>query len=137
MNWGRIAHSKSKYGNSKVKKGDLTFDSQLEYQHFLVLFNRFQKGEIKDFARQVRIELTTNAKSNADKVFYVADFVFYDNALQSWIVWDSKGMKTDTYIIKRKWLLDTYCGFLFIEHTSKEQKQYTPSGGVPLKFLQN
>ena len=135
MNWNSIFKDrKSKYGNQKSKIGGLTFDSKLESEHYVILLNRLSRGEIRDLARQVRIELTLNAKSKEDRAHYVADFVFFDNALNMWIVWDSKGMQTDVYKLKRKWLLDSRNGFLFIEHTNKEQKEYKPKGSIPLKF---
>lgn len=135
MNWNSIFKDrKSKYGNQKSKIGGLTFDSKLESEHYVLLLNRLSRGEIRDLARQVRIELTLNAKSKEDRVYYVADFVFFDLALDKWIVWDSKGMQTDVYKLKRKWLLDNFNGFLFIEHTNKEQKEYKPKGSTPLKI---
>lgn len=124
-----------KYNNNKVKIGGLTFDSKLESEHYLILTNRLRRGEIRDLARQARIQLTLNAEKHKDKVHYIADFVFFDLALDKWVVWDSKGMPTEAYKIKRKWLLDTFCGFVFIEHTSREKKQYEPNGKTPLKFL--
>lgn len=123
-----------KYHNSKSRVGSQTFDSKLEAQHYLKLMQRLNHKEIRDLARQVRIELTLNAEKHKDKVHYIADFIFFDLALGEWVVWDSKGMPTESYKIKRKWLLDSFCGFVFIEHTSKEQKQYTPNGKIPLKF---
>lgn len=123
-----------KYRNFKVKLGSLTFDSKLESEHYVILLNRLSRGEIKDLARQVRIELTLNAKRKEDRVYYIADFVFFDLALGCWIVWDSKGMPTDAYKIKRKWLLDNFNGFLFVEHTKKEKKIYKPRGDMPLKI---
>lgn len=124
-----------KYRNSKVRIGSLTFDSKLESEHYVLLLNRLSRGEIRDLARQVRIELTLNAESKEDRVYYVPDFVFFDLVLGEWIVWDSKGMPTDAYKLKRKWLLDNFNGFLFIEHAKKEKKIYKPRGDTPLKIM--
>lgn len=124
-----------KYRNNKVKLRGLTFDSKLESEHYLLLTNRLRRGEIRDLARQVRIELTQNAEKHKDKVHYIADFVFFDLALDKWVVWDSKGMPTDAYKIKRKWILDNLNGFLFIEHSKKEKKIYKPRGDTPLKIM--
>ena len=114
--------------------GSLTFDSKLESEHYMLLKNRLKRGEIRDLARQVKIELTQNAEKHKDKVHYIADFVFFDLSLNSWIVWDSKGMPTDAYKIKRKWLLDMYCGFEFIEATRGGEKKYQANGKNLLKF---
>lgn len=123
-----------KYRNSKVKIGSLTFDSRLESEHYMLLKNRLKRGEIRDLARQVKIELTQNAEKHKDKVHYIGDFVFFDLELNQWIVWDSKGMPTDAYKIKRKWLLDVYCGFVFIEAAKQGQKKYIANGKNLLKF---
>lgn len=134
MNWSRSKSRKSKYANQKTKLGGVTFDSKLESEHYVLLLNRLSRGEIKDLARQVRIELTLNAESKEDRVYYVPDFIFFDLVLGEWIVWDSKGMPTDAYKLKRKWLLDNFNGFLFIEHAKKEKKIYKPRGDTPLKI---
>lgn len=134
MNWSRSKSRKSKYANQKSKLGGLTFDSKLESEHYVLLLNRLSRGEIRDLARQVKIELTSNAEKHKDKVHYVADFVFFDLELNQWVVWDSKGMPTDAYKIKRKWILDNLNGFLFIEHSKKEKKIYKPRGDTPLKI---
>lgn len=123
-----------KYHNSKVRIGSLTFDSKLESEHYLLLTNRLRRGEIKDLARQVKIELTQNADKHKEKVHYIADFVFFDLALNRWIVWDSKGMPTDAYKIKRKWLLDVYCGFMFVEATKDKLTKYEARGSVAINF---
>lgn len=122
-----------KYRNSKVKIGDLTFDSKLESEHFVALKYRLRRGEIKDLARQVRIELTQNAQNHKEKVHYIADFMYFDLALGEWVIWDSKGMPTDAYKLKRKWLLDCYRGFLFIEATKNGVKKFKPNGEIELK----
>lgn len=123
-----------KYHNKKVKIGKLTFDSKLESEHYILLLNRLSRGEIRDLARQAKIELTQHAEKHKDKVHYIADFAFFDLALDKWVLMDSKGFQTDSYKIKRKWLLDNFNGFLFIEHTNKEQKEYKPKGSMPLKI---
>lgn len=100
----------------------------------MLLKSRGLKGEIKNLSRQVSIELTKNAKKHLEKVFYIADFVFFDVERDCWIVWDSKGMPTDAYKIKRKWLLDTYKGFVFIEANKREKKEFIPNGEILLEF---
>lgn len=124
----------SKYRNSKVKIGDLKFDSRLEANDFLFLKREQELGNIHSLARQVKIELTQNATKHKEKVFYIADFVFFDKAQNSWIVWDSKGFPTDAYKIKKKWLLDKYRGFIFIENSKQGREQITPSGEIELIF---
>ena len=58
----------------------------------------------------MRIKL---GRSKECKVYYIADFVFYDNIEKIWVVMDSKGVATDTFKVKLKWLLDSYSSFRF------------------------
>ena len=108
----KLLHKKTynKFKNKRVKNNLGNFDSKLEYKHFLLLKAREQKGEISTLKRQVRIKL---GKSKECKVYYVADFVFYDNIENIWVVMDSKGVATDTFKVKLKWLLDSYSNFRF------------------------
>ena len=100
----------NKFKNDKVKNILGAFDSKLEYKHYLLLKAKEQKGEISHLARQVRIKL---GKAKECKVYYIADFVFFDNLANIWVVMDSKGVETDTFKIKLKWLLDSYSNFRF------------------------
>ena len=100
----------NKFKNHKVKNILGAFDSKLEYKHYLLLKAREQKGEISHLARQVRIKL---GKAKECKVYYIADFVFFDNIANIWVVMDSKGVETDAFKIKLKWLLDSYSNFRF------------------------
>ena len=108
----RLLHKKAynKFKNHKVKNILGSFDSKLEYKHFLLLKAKEQKGEISSLKRQVRIKLGTAKEC---KVYYIADFVYYDNINQIWVVADSKGVATDTFKVKLKWLLDSYSNFKF------------------------
>ena len=70
----------------------------------------------------MRIKL---GKSKECKVYYVADFVYYDNTNQIWVVMDSKGKPTDTFKVKYKWVLDTYSNFRFdIAYANKLESYY-------------
>ena len=100
----------NKFKNHKVKSLLGAFDSKLEYKHYLLLKAKEQKGEISHLARQVRIKL---GKAKECKVYYIADFVFFDNIAEIWVVMDSKGVETDAFKIKLKWLLDSYSNFRF------------------------
>lgn len=122
----------AKYRNSKVKILGITFDSKLEADHYLELCTKAKAGKIKDLSRQVKIELTSNAEKHKDKVHYIADFVFFDLSLNSWVVWDSKGMPTDAYKIKRKWLLDMLGGFVFIEASRNSRTTFEARGKISL-----
>ena len=120
----RLLHKKAynKFKNHRVKNILGSFASKLEYKHFLLLKAKEQKGDISHLKKQVRIKLG-NAKEC--KVYYIADFVFYDNINQIWVVMDSKGKPTDTFKVKYKWVLDTYSNFRFdIAYADKIESFY-------------
>lgn len=120
----KLLHKKAynKFKNHRVKNILGSFASKLEYKHFLLLKAQEQKGDISHLKKQVRIKL---GKSKECKVYYVADFVFYDNINKIWVVMDSKGKPTDTFKVKYKWLLDTYSNFRFdIAYANKIESFY-------------
>ena len=121
----RLLHKKAynKFKNHKVKNILGNFASKLEYKHYLLLKAKEQKGEITTLKRQVRIKLG-NAKEC--KVYYVADFVYYDNIENIWVVMDSKGVATDTFKVKLKWLLDSYSHFRFDLVYNNKLESYYP-----------
>ena len=120
----RLLHKKAynKFKNKRVKNNLGNFASKLEYKHYLLLKANEQKGDISHLKKQVRIKL---GKSKECKVYYVADFVFYDNINKIWVVMDSKGKPTDTFKVKYKWVLDTYSNFRFdIAYANKLESYY-------------
>lgn len=128
----RYFSPRPKYRNSKTRIGEQVFDSKLEAEHYLHLKLRLERGEIHSLGRQIKIQLTDKPKGRQRS--YVADFVFYDKALASWVVMDSKGMKVEPYQTKRDWLLDKFCGFVFVEKSKQGDAVYTPYGGEKLTF---
>ena len=121
----RLLHKKAynKFKNKRVKNNLGNFASKLEYKHFLLLKSKEQKGDISHLKKQVRIKL---GKSKECKVYYVADFVFYDNIENIWVVADSKGVATDTFKVKLKWLLDSYSNFRFDLIYDNKLESYYP-----------
>lgn len=121
----KLLHKKTynKFKNHKVKNILGSFDSKLEYKHFLLLKAKEQKGNISHLKRQVRIKL---GRSKDCKVYYIADFVFYDNIDKIWVVADSKGVATDTFKVKLKWLLDSYSSFRFDLIYNNKLESYYP-----------
>lgn len=120
----RLLHKKAynKFKNKRVKNNLGNFASKLEYKHFLLLKAKEQKGDISHLKKQVRIKL---GRSKECKVYYIADFVFYDNIDKIWVVMDSKGKPTDTFKVKYKWVLDTYSNFRFdIAYADKLESFY-------------
>lgn len=107
----------SKYGNRKVKRDGMVFDSKREADRWTELKLLEKAGEISDLQRQVKYELiptqysdweyTKNGKKKVieREASYIADFVYHDNVLGAEVVEDAKGMRTDAYILKRKLML--------------------------------
>ena len=120
----KLLHKKAynKFKNHRVKNILGNFASKLEYKHYLLLKAREQKGDISHLKKQVRIKL---GRSKECKVYYIADFVYYDNINKIWVVMDSKGKPTDTFKVKYKWVLDSYSSFRFdIAYADKIESFY-------------
>lgn len=112
----------NKYHNKKVSVGGEVFDSKKELRRYNELLLLQRAGEISDLKRQVEYELLPNqyeikeqysksGKRLKDKrillerrVCYVADFVYKTRDGET-VVEDTKGIKTDKYILKRKMML--------------------------------
>jgi hypothetical protein len=107
-----------KYGNRKITRDGMTFDSLKEYRRWCELALLERAGQITELQRQVKFVLIpaqyepdTIGKRGAVKrgkllereVSYLADFVYYENGKR--IVEDSKGFRTKDFIIKRKLML--------------------------------
>ena len=113
---------KNKYGARKVTAPDgQVFDSSKEYRRWCELRLLERAGKIQGLQRQVTYELIP-AKREPDTigprggvkpgktiekaVTYIADFV-YDRDGET-VVEDTKGFKTEAYIIKRKLMLHVH-----------------------------
>ena len=100
-----------KYHNRKVTINGETFDSKKEANRWAELKLLQRAGKITDLNRQVRFELVPSQYDDKKHllerpVAYVADFVYKEDG--KLVVEDTKGMKTDAYIIKRKLMLERY-----------------------------
>lgn len=95
----------SKYRNKKVIYDGITFDSIKEKNRYIELKLIERAGLIKDLQLQYEFELqpafTLNNKK-IRKISYIADFYYFDNKLNDYVVEDTKGMRTDVYKIKKK-----------------------------------
>lgn len=112
----------NKYGNKKSTIDGMTFDSKKEAQHYLNLKLLEKGGVIKNLQTQVKYVLIPAQYEGTGEYYkkgvhkgeekkrlvekecaYYADFVYEQDGKT--IVEDTKGMKTDKYIIKRKLML--------------------------------
>ena len=104
-------NSRSKYGNRKITRDGLTFDSVKEYRRYCELRLLERAGEVAELRRQVKFELLPSQRVDGKvverPVTYIADFVYTDKDGRQ-VVEDTKGVRTKEYIIKRKLLLHKY-----------------------------
>ena len=97
----------AKYGNRKVIRDGIEFDSIKECQRYCELKLMQRAGVISDLQLQVPFELIPaqriDGKVVERAVNYVADFVYKQNGQK--VVEDTKGVRTKEYIMKRKMML--------------------------------
>lgn len=94
------SQKRAKYRNVKTEADGIVFDSKKEAARWLDLRTLERAGEIKDLTRQNRFDLRVGDELIC---FYRADFV-YREKLTHWsvVVEDCKGIRTQTYILKKK-----------------------------------
>ncbi len=111
-----------KYGNKKITVDGVTFDSKKEYLRWCELRLLERAGQITDLQRQVKYELVpaqyeeyerysaktgkrlkNGTRAVEKECSYIADFVYQQDGRT--VVEDTKGYKTEAYIIKRKLML--------------------------------
>jgi hypothetical protein len=117
---------RTKYGNRKIERDGIIFDSVKEYNRFRDLSLLEKAGKIENLQRQVKFVLIpaqrepdTVGKRGGIKIgktiekecAYIADFTYLvrtkttDGILLELVVEDTKGYRTKDYIIKRKLML--------------------------------
>lgn len=108
-----------KYGNKKCEFQGQVFDSSLEMKRWLFLKDAERRGEISSLRRQVEyilipaqyrtevVHLKTKDKYVErlieKKCSYFADFVYDKDGVA--VVEDTKGLRLQDYVIKRKLML--------------------------------
>lgn len=96
----------NKYFNKKVIIDGIPFDSKKEGKRYTELKLLKKAGLIEDLELQKVFELQpkyTNAKGDHIRsITYKADFYYYDNQKEKYIVEDTKGFRTETYKLKKK-----------------------------------
>lgn len=100
----------AKYGNRKTEVDGIKFDSEKEARRYAELLLMQKAGEIYELQRQVPFVLIPTQRDEKGKVIerevkYIADFTYREKGVNRLVVEDTKGMRTDKYIIKRKLLL--------------------------------
>lgn len=97
---------KNKYKNKEVTIDGIKFQSIKEGKRYEQLKILKKAGLIKELELQKVFELqpkyTNNKGEHIRSITYKADFFYYDNHLEKYIVEDTKGYRTDTYKLKKK-----------------------------------
>lgn len=95
----------NKYHNKIIIYDGIKFDSIKEKNRYIELKLLERAGLIKNLKLQYEFELQPAFilnKKKIRKISYIADFYYFDNELNDYIVEDTKGMRTDVYKIKKK-----------------------------------
>ena len=114
-----------KYNNTKKTVDGITFDSILEARRYVVLKSRLEAGMISELRLQPHYTIMDGYKDLSGTyirpVQYIADFS-YINADGKRIVEDTKGVRTEAYVIKRKLVRDRF-GVEIVEIMAKNVTQ--------------
>lgn len=115
-----------KYGNKKVEYDGMVFDSKKERDRYIVLVDAQERGVISHLETQVKYVLidaireeyevqlktktVTKTRTIQKAITYTADFRYYHNARQEWVVSDVKSSPLQAsldkcYILKEKMML--------------------------------
>lgn len=92
-----------KYGNRKTVIDGIKFDSKLEADRYCELKLLLRAGKITDLKLQPSFELIPSFRKNGVTyrgIYYKADFSYKLNGKT--IIEDTKGYRTDVFIIKKK-----------------------------------
>ena len=96
----------NKYFNKKVIVDGIKFDSKKEAKRYTELKLLKRAGLIDELELQKIFELqpkyTNNKGEHIRSITYKADFFYYDNKKEQYIVEDTKGFRTDVYKLKKK-----------------------------------
>lgn len=104
MNRQRIT-PRPKYGNRKVTRDGIQFDSIKEASRYEQLKHEQMAGAISTLELQKRIKLFAGSRplkyASGRQAVYVADFFYFDEQKRVWVIEDSKGFRTADFKLKR------------------------------------
>ena len=89
---------KNKYNAKKIEYKGIKFDSKLEYEYYLFLLDKKEKGKIKEVILHKRIDLVVNGQLVC---FMKPDFAILNNDF-SIEYHDTKGVVTAAFRLKAK-----------------------------------
>lgn len=112
-----------KYGNKKVEYDGMVFDSKKERDRYIVLVDAQERGEIshletqvkyilipairEEYEVQLKTKTITKTRTLQKAITYTADFRYFHNERQEWVVSDVKASPMQasldkTFILKEK-----------------------------------
>ena len=97
----------NKYHNRKTEMDGILFDSVKESKRYTELKLLERAGKIRDLERQKKFEICAKSKGRK-ALYYIADFVYWDNVGNQIIVEDVKGYKTPVYNLKKRLVYEKY-----------------------------
>lgn len=131
----------TKYHAKKTEVNGITFASRLEAERFQQLRLLEMSGQISGLMLQVEFQIlkgwvnpgiisqdepdedgeliwiiTSNPQKAGEKIrskFYVADFVYYDKELHTWVIEDTKGVETAEFRLKWDYMKSLYPEYLY------------------------
>lgn len=110
-----LAKKPSKYHAQKTVVGGVEYDSKKESKRAQELEYLEKLGKIKNLQKQVRFILqdgyVNNQAQKIRPISYIADFVYEEDGKK--IVEDSKGFRTEVFLIKKKLFEKKYPEFYF------------------------
>lgn len=92
----------NKFGNVPTQIDGHVFHSQKEARRYTELRGLEAGGVIRDLELQPRFRLEVNGEKICT---YVADFAYFDIERNAEIVEDVKGVRTETYKLKKRMML--------------------------------
>jgi len=112
-----------KYRNTPIATEDGYFHSTSEKNRWEALKFLQDAGQIHTLQRQVKIEVCPSVFWEQKgqflaPIFWVADFLYFDNNAQKWVVEDWKSpatAKLPEYKLKRQLCLERYSNFVYRE----------------------
>lgn len=126
---GILRKKPSKYKNKKCEYNGIVFDSKKEKDRYCALVELQEKRKIKELQYHKKFELIPHINTTEGMVLavkYECDFFYYDNALNNYVVEDTKcefTKKLSDYVIKKKLMIAKYPQYTFFEN-SKIKKYY-------------
>lgn len=121
MGWGNKFVKKNKYGVSDKSKrtcDGIIFASKKEKDRYNILKMLEKEGHITCLTLQPKYLLQKGFERGDKKIraiYYVADFSYLDVTTGNTVVEDTKGFRTNEYLLKKKMFLYNYPKYDFVE----------------------